>query len=101
MTEFISVILPIAIGALVTWGYDYVQKAIALLEKIPSSFKPVVVAALAYGTMTLAQTIGLELGVYDPTVWGEGDWAQFLTATMSYIFKLGKGQKEAAVALKQ
>ncbi len=93
MADFLQFLLVPLVAALVTYGYDYFSKAVSLLDKIPSVLRPVVIAAASFGAMKLTALIGITLGA-DPTVWTATDLEALVSALLSYVFKLGKNQKE-------
>lgn len=91
--EFLAFIIPVVVGTLTSSGFDYASKVMAILQKVPSSFRPVLVAAIAFFIFKLGSLIGVQVGL-NPTELPAVEVGEWVAALMAFLFKTGKQVKE-------
>jgi hypothetical protein len=96
--NILSVLLPILVAALTTLGFEYLQKAITLVDALPDVVKRLIVGAVSFGLTALAAALGVHLSSSDPTALQSGDLSALIAAGLSYVFHLSGQTQAVAVA---
>jgi hypothetical protein len=92
--ELIGILIPIIVASFTTYAYDGLKRFVGLLDNAPAVVHQVIVAASGYGLAKLALMLGLSLVGTDITNMVPEDVQMILGATLTYIFKSHKSQKE-------
>lgn len=94
MKDFLLVMIPVIVAAVSMPLFDGFTKAVGFLDKLPAWGKQIAVAALTFGATKLAILLGVQMTIVDATTLTQQDVAALFSAGLTYIFKLGKTQKE-------
>jgi hypothetical protein len=94
MKDLLTMLLPVIVAALTNLIYEYFQKAVALLQKLPAPVTRILVGVLSYGLTVATVKLGVVLSVADPTMLSQADMAALASAGLSYVFHLGDQTKK-------
>ncbi len=94
MHEFVTMLIPVVVAAVTMPLFDGFTRVVGFLDKLPAWGKQIAVAVLSFGITKLAVVLGVQLSVVDVAALTSQDVAALASAGFTYLFKLGKTQKE-------
>lgn len=94
MAEFVTMLIPIVVAALTMPLFDGFTRVVGFLDRMPAWAKQIAVAVLSFAITKVAVLLGVQLSVVDVTMLTSQDVAALASAGFTYIFKLGKTQKD-------
>jgi uncharacterized membrane protein len=99
LNQLLGIVVPVIVAALTTFGFEWLQKANAWLNRQDAVLKRILVAVISALLTIAASKLGVALG--DASLGGltQSDLSGLISAALSFIFHLGDQAKANNAAL--